>query len=101
MWTTYAVVGLVAALILYTGFQVFAPERTPRTVGQHRLTDDTQAGRKWLTLMSHDAPPNAFTVEQAHEAVQLHRRCSARGCACKYSALTTLIAAGRAKMSTR
>ncbi|WP_306363124.1 hypothetical protein [Nocardia sp. CC227C] len=48
-----------------------------------------------LAMAAHSEPGTPFTVDQAHEAMRIHRECAVYHCPRKTAAFEALIEAGR------
>lgn len=49
---------------------------------------------QWPPLASCAWPARPLTVDQAHQAMQIHRECDIDTCGCKWTAQTVLVEAG-------
>ncbi len=47
-----------------------------------------------IVVMAHSAPTRPWTVERAHQVMQLHTDCSTDGCGIKQAAFDALVTAG-------
>ena len=109
--TTYALIGLIAALSVLAALWSMQIAREPKPagrvykpkpVGRHRIRPDSPAdATAWLHAISHDAPAVPFSPAEAHLAMQQHRECPASICERKAAAFDTLTGIGAIKPRTR